>query len=128
VFHTHPKWSTYLTMTGTKYLPVYAQGVLLGDIPLMDSPLSVNTRPMGEQMAAIERVSPIHGDADRRALRVQRSGAEGVPREALDEEPVPEDLGPLLLEDQGSMIPKSGRRFSEKIMLKRRSRSLIRFN
>jgi ribulose-5-phosphate 4-epimerase/fuculose-1-phosphate aldolase len=53
VFHTHPKWSTYLTMTGTKYLPVYAQGVLLGDIPLMDSPLSVNTRPMGEQMAAI---------------------------------------------------------------------------
>jgi ribulose-5-phosphate 4-epimerase/fuculose-1-phosphate aldolase len=53
VFHTHPKWSTYLTMTGTKYLPVYAQGVLLGDIPLMDSPLSVNTRPMGEKMAAI---------------------------------------------------------------------------
>ena len=24
---------------------MYAQGVLLGDIPLMDSPLSVNTRP-----------------------------------------------------------------------------------
>jgi ribulose-5-phosphate 4-epimerase/fuculose-1-phosphate aldolase len=53
VFHTHPKWSTFLTMTGAKYQPVYAQGVLLGDIPLMDSPLSVNTRPMGEKMAAI---------------------------------------------------------------------------
>jgi ribulose-5-phosphate 4-epimerase/fuculose-1-phosphate aldolase len=53
VFHTHPKWSTFLTMTGTKFKAVYAQGVLLGDIPLMDSPLSVNTRPTGEKMAAI---------------------------------------------------------------------------
>jgi ribulose-5-phosphate 4-epimerase/fuculose-1-phosphate aldolase len=53
VFHTHPKWSTYLTMTGTPFKPVYAQGVLLGDIPLMDSPLSVNTKPMGETLAAI---------------------------------------------------------------------------
>jgi L-fuculose-phosphate aldolase len=53
VFHTHPKYSTYLTMTGTKYQPVYAQGVLLGDIPVMDSPLSVNTKPMGEKMVAI---------------------------------------------------------------------------
>jgi L-fuculose-phosphate aldolase len=52
VFHTHPKWSTFLTMTGVKYKPVYAQGVLLGDIPLLDSPLSVNTKPMGEKMAA----------------------------------------------------------------------------
>jgi L-fuculose-phosphate aldolase len=31
---------------------VYAQGVLLGDIPLMDSPLSVNTKAMGEKLAA----------------------------------------------------------------------------
>jgi L-fuculose-phosphate aldolase len=31
---------------------VYAQGALLGDIPLFDSPLSVNTRPMGERVAA----------------------------------------------------------------------------
>jgi ribulose-5-phosphate 4-epimerase/fuculose-1-phosphate aldolase len=38
VMHTHPQWSTFLTMTGVKYQPVYAQGVLLGDIPLMDSP------------------------------------------------------------------------------------------
>jgi len=58
VFHTHPRWSTFLTMTGVKYQPVYAQGVLLGDIPVMDSPLSVNTRPMGEKMAAILGKNP----------------------------------------------------------------------
>jgi L-fuculose-phosphate aldolase len=52
VMHTHPKWSTFLTMVGAKFKPVYAQGVLLGEIPLMDSPLSVNTRPMGEKLAA----------------------------------------------------------------------------
>jgi L-fuculose-phosphate aldolase len=52
IMHTHPQWSTFLTMTGVPYKPVYAQGVLLGDIPLMDSPLSVNTRPMGERLAA----------------------------------------------------------------------------
>lgn len=52
VMHTHPKWSTFLTMTGHKFKAVYAQGVLLGDLPLMDSPLSVNTKPMGEKLAA----------------------------------------------------------------------------
>jgi L-fuculose-phosphate aldolase len=52
VMHTHPQWSTFLTMTGTPYKPVYAQGVLLGDIPVMDSPLSVNTKTMGERLAA----------------------------------------------------------------------------
>src|SRR5258708_1559837 len=53
VMHTHPQWSTFLTMTGVKYQPVYAQGVLVGDIPLMDSPLSINTKPMGEKMAQL---------------------------------------------------------------------------
>ena len=52
VMHTHPQWSTFLTMTGVPYKKVYAQGVLLGDLPVMDSPLSVNTRPMGEKLAA----------------------------------------------------------------------------
>jgi ribulose-5-phosphate 4-epimerase/fuculose-1-phosphate aldolase len=51
VLHTHPKWSTFLTMVGEKYRIVYAQGALLGDIPLVDSPLSVNTRPMGQKVA-----------------------------------------------------------------------------
>ncbi|MBI4888605.1 MAG: class II aldolase/adducin family protein [Acidobacteria bacterium] len=53
VMHTHPQWSTFLTMTGAAYKPVYAQGVLLGDMPVMDSPLSINTKPMGERLAAI---------------------------------------------------------------------------
>ena len=52
VAHTHPRWSTILTMVGAKFKPVYAQGVLLGDIPVMDSPLSVNTKAMGEKLAA----------------------------------------------------------------------------
>ncbi len=52
VMHTHPQWSTFLTMTGVKYKAVYAQGVLLGELPLMDSPLSVNTKQMGEKLAA----------------------------------------------------------------------------
>ncbi len=52
VMHTHPQWSTFLTMVGAAFRPVYAQGTLLGDVPVMDSPLSVNSRPMGERVAA----------------------------------------------------------------------------
>ena len=52
VMHTHPQWSTFLSMVGEKYRPVYAQGVLLGDMPMMDSVLSINTKPMGEKLAA----------------------------------------------------------------------------
>jgi L-ribulose-5-phosphate 4-epimerase len=52
VMHTHPQWSTFLTMTGTTYLPVYAQGVLVGDMPVLDSVLSINTKAMGETLAA----------------------------------------------------------------------------
>jgi ribulose-5-phosphate 4-epimerase/fuculose-1-phosphate aldolase len=52
VMHTHPKWSTFLTMTGTKYLPVFAQGSLVGDVPVVDSPASVNNRPMAERVAS----------------------------------------------------------------------------
>jgi len=51
IAHTHPKWSTFLTMAGVPYKAVYAQGVLLGDLRVMDTPLSVNTRPMGERLA-----------------------------------------------------------------------------
>jgi L-fuculose-phosphate aldolase len=52
VMHTHPRWSTFLTMVGAAHKAVYAQGALLGVIPLLDSPLSINTRPMGERVAA----------------------------------------------------------------------------
>ena len=53
VMHTHPQWSTFLSMVGEKYRPVYAQGVLLGNMPVMDSVLSINTKPMGEKLARI---------------------------------------------------------------------------
>ena len=52
VLHTHPRWSTLLTMVGADYQVVYAQGALLGTIPVVDSPLSVNTREMGDRVAA----------------------------------------------------------------------------
>ena len=58
VLHTHPQWSTFLTMVGAKYRAVCAQGSLLGDIPLVDSPLSVNTRPMGQKVAAALGAGP----------------------------------------------------------------------
>jgi len=51
VMHTHPKWSTLLTMVGAPFRPVFPQGALLGDVPVLDSPLSVNTREMGERAA-----------------------------------------------------------------------------
>ena len=52
VLHTHPRWSTFLTMAGVPLQPVYAQGTLLGEMPMLDSPLSVNTRAMGDRLAA----------------------------------------------------------------------------
>jgi L-fuculose-phosphate aldolase len=67
VMHMHARWSTVLTMTGVKYQPVYAQGVLLGDIPVMDSPLSVNTKALGETLALTL--------ADRQAVLLKSHGA-----------------------------------------------------
>ena len=52
VLHTHPRWSTFLTMVGERYRVVYAQGALLGDVPVVDSPLSINTKVMGQRVAA----------------------------------------------------------------------------
>ncbi len=52
VVHAHPKWSTYLTMTGTAYEPVYAQGSLLYPVPVLDSPNSINNTAMAERLAA----------------------------------------------------------------------------
>jgi L-fuculose-phosphate aldolase len=52
VLHTHPRWSTLLTMVGARYEVVYAQGALLAGIPVFGSPLSVNTREMGQRVAA----------------------------------------------------------------------------
>jgi len=53
IVHTHPKWSTLLTMVGEPYRPVYPQGALLGDVPVFDSPLSINTRETGARLAGL---------------------------------------------------------------------------
>ena len=58
IMHTHPRWSTLLTMAGVPYKPVFGQGALLGEIPLLDSPLSINTKAMGEKLAATLGVGP----------------------------------------------------------------------
>jgi L-fuculose-phosphate aldolase len=59
VFHTHPQWSTYLTMCGVEQKVVYAQASLLGDMPVMNSPMSVNTREIGEKMVAAMGDNPV---------------------------------------------------------------------
>jgi L-fuculose-phosphate aldolase len=51
VVHAHPKWSTFLTMTGQRYEPVYAQGSLLYPMPVLDSPNSINNKPMADKLA-----------------------------------------------------------------------------
>src|SRR5581483_5271564 len=52
IIHCHPKWSTYLTMVGKPYQPVYAQGSIVHPVPLLDSPNSINNRAMADQLAA----------------------------------------------------------------------------
>ncbi|MEO5699266.1 MAG: class II aldolase/adducin family protein [Casimicrobiaceae bacterium] len=52
VIHSHPRWSTYLTMVGEPYRPVYAQGSLVHPVPVLDSPNSINNRPMADRLAA----------------------------------------------------------------------------
>ena len=52
IVHAHPKWSTFLTMVGEAYKPVYAQGSLVYPVPVLDSPNSINTRPMADRLAA----------------------------------------------------------------------------
>lgn len=53
IVHAHPKWSTYLTMTGHAYRPVFAQGVLPGEAPVLDTPASINTREMADALAGV---------------------------------------------------------------------------
>lgn len=52
VVHAHPKWSTFLTMVGRGYQPVYAQGSLVYPMPVLDSPNSINNKPMADRLAA----------------------------------------------------------------------------
>ena len=43
IVHAHPQWSTYLTMTGHSYRPVYAQGALAHPAKVLDTPDSINS-------------------------------------------------------------------------------------
>ena len=99
IVHAHPKWSTFLTMVGESYKPVYAQGSLVHPVPLLDSPNSINNRPVAErsrepvgcvdeiawrrdsrkghrrgvrarELHGRERLPAIHGAANRQALCV----------------------------------------------------------
>jgi ribulose-5-phosphate 4-epimerase/fuculose-1-phosphate aldolase len=76
VVHAHPKWSTYLTMTGHDYLPVYAQGSLVYPVPVLDSPNSINNRHMADRLAATL--------ADRPAAMMKSHGAVTVGRNIVE--------------------------------------------
>ena len=52
VVHAHPRWSTLLTIAGAPFKTVYAQGALIGEVEVMESPLSINTKSMGERVAS----------------------------------------------------------------------------
>ncbi len=53
VVHAHPQWSTYLTMTGQPYLPVFAQGALVYPAPVLDTPDSINSKEMSARLNAV---------------------------------------------------------------------------
>lgn len=52
IVHAHPQWSTYLTMTGHGYLPVFAQGALVHPVPVLDTTDSINSPEMSARLNA----------------------------------------------------------------------------
>ncbi len=51
VVHCHPKWSTLLSSTGQQYQVTMPQGAILGDVPIFDSPMSVNNDKIASAVA-----------------------------------------------------------------------------
>jgi len=76
VVHAHPKWSTFLTMVGASYQPVYAQGSLVYPMPVLDSPNSINNRAMADRLAATL--------GDRPAAMMKSHGAVTVGRDVVE--------------------------------------------
>jgi L-fuculose-phosphate aldolase len=76
VVHAHPKWSTFLTMTGHAYRPVYAQGSLVWPMPVLDSPNSINNKQMADRLAAAL--------ADRPAAMMKAHGAVTVGKTIME--------------------------------------------
>src|SRR5438093_6182912 len=78
IVHAHPKWSTFLTMTGQRYEPVYAQGSLIHPVPLLDSPNSINNRSMADRLAATLGSRPAALMKSQRAVTVGTDVVEAV--------------------------------------------------
>jgi L-fuculose-phosphate aldolase len=76
VVHAHPEWSTYLSMVGQEYLPVYAQGSLVYPVPVLDSPNSINNKNMADRLAQTL--------GDRPAALMKAHGAVTVGRSTLE--------------------------------------------
>ena len=51
IVHAHPKWSTFLSIAGQPIRPVFAQGTLLGEVPVFPEVFSINSRAKGEALA-----------------------------------------------------------------------------
>jgi L-fuculose-phosphate aldolase len=51
VAHTHPLWSTLLSMVGKPVLPVIMQAAVIGDIKQFPKTASINNRPLAEELA-----------------------------------------------------------------------------
>ena len=76
IVHAHPKWSTFLTMTGHDYKPVYAQGSLVYPMPVLDSPNSINNLAMATRL--VETLG------DRPAAMMKAHGAVTVGKSIVD--------------------------------------------
>ena len=76
IVHAHPKWSTFLTLTGNAYKPVFAQGSLVYPLPLLDTPDSINNLEMAK------RLSDTLGD--RPAALMKAHGAVAVGKNIVD--------------------------------------------
>ncbi|MDK1491888.1 class II aldolase/adducin family protein [Sinorhizobium sp. 7-81] len=52
VIHAHPFWSTLFSSTGKAVRPVTMQAAVLGEIREFPAIASINTKPLGEELAA----------------------------------------------------------------------------
>ncbi len=67
IVHTHPLWSTLFSMTGQPLLPVTMQAAVIGEIRPFDRTASINTQPLGIDLA--------NALGDARAVMLRSHGA-----------------------------------------------------
>lgn len=51
VVHTHPRWSTVLTMVGLEWQPVTMQAAVVGPVRTFEKTASINSVPLGQELA-----------------------------------------------------------------------------